>query len=98
MPRYEFTPDLENSEALICTDIKQCARKPCGARATCTEREGFGPGYPKGYTCSCADSWFVLDAATGTCNDINECTGNTHTCDTNAQCTNTIGGYVHHTV
>nr|XP_039268362.1 fibrillin-1-like [Styela clava] len=64
-----------------CTDIKECnspTTNACSAQADCTDTIGS-------YVCACKTG-YTGDGKT--CNDINECTSNTHICHDKADCAN----------
>ncbi|XP_078487181.1 uncharacterized protein LOC100185781 [Ciona intestinalis] len=75
------TPDGTN-----CPDIDECASGAslCGV-GTCANTVGS-------YTCNCP-SGYTLNAGTLICDDDDECTIPTHTCDLNAVCTNIPGSF-----
>ncbi|XP_077966704.1 uncharacterized protein LOC144420858 isoform X2 [Styela clava] len=69
-----------------CTDIKECnspTTNACSAQADCTDTIGS-------YLCVCKTG-YTGDGRT--CNDINECTSNTHICHDKADCTNNNGSF-----
>lgn len=66
-------------DGFTCTPVGTC-NPACGPRQVCDSTN----------TCVC-EPGFVLSG--GVCMDVNECTAGTDTCDVNATCTNTLGGF-----
>ncbi|KAL9953459.1 hypothetical protein ACROYT_G040881 [Oculina patagonica] len=76
--------DLEENPDYIYRGAKnKCANDPCNNKATC--QTGFTH---KKYRCLCTPGFTGQD-----CSDIDECAAGTHSCDANAECTNTKGSY-----
>ena len=87
-----------DGDGLTCHDIDECYTNihNCDEKAICTNAIGS-------YTCQCLDgftgSGFGFNStefAGDGCFDIDECENNSHTCDINANCDNTFGGYTCH--
>ncbi|XP_077966706.1 uncharacterized protein LOC120343292 [Styela clava] len=79
-------PGYEGGIGGPCTDIKECnspTTNACSAQADCTDTIGS-------YVCVCKTG-YTGDGKT--CNDINECTSNTHICHDKADCTNNNGSF-----
>ena len=70
-----------------CSDIDGCANDPCDAGVTCTDVPAPGVGY------ICGDCPTGFEYNAGTCIDLDECALGTDTCDENATCTNSCGGF-----
>lgn len=86
-PGFEWDPAFE-----ACVDVDECVRQQCGDR-NCTNLDGsFECG-----TCP-QGRWLRLnssDQTQTTCEDMDECGLNLHTCDTTrSKCLNTFGSYV----
>jgi len=62
----------------------------CGSNATCVDLEPGTFEGTVGFYCDCNDGFAPVD---GVCSDLDECTQGFHSCDMNATCTNTEGGY-----
>jgi len=80
------SPSTLTQSGLVCSDVVQCSDPvaTCGAGVDqCTD--GLGT-----YTCNCTTG-YTLNS--NFCNDDDECTLNTDTCDANATCANTAGSY-----
>ena len=84
-----------------CIDVDECSTndETCDIHANCTNtfgsyicacRNGFS-GSGKQSDCHCEPGFFSNESST--CVDENECASNTHECDENAACFNTIGSY-----
>ncbi|KAK3740782.1 hypothetical protein QZH41_001240 [Actinostola sp. cb2023] len=79
----------------ICTDINECsAAYPCFDNSTCVN---LSPGYrcggcPAGHRGNAPTGIGIEYAKTHkqSCEEVNECTENTHVCDPNAKCINTV--------
>eukprot|EP01124_Arcella_intermedia_P023952 TRINITY_DN3932_c0_g1_i5.p1 TRINITY_DN3932_c0_g1~~TRINITY_DN3932_c0_g1_i5.p1 ORF type:complete len:1888 (-),score=282.48 TRINITY_DN3932_c0_g1_i5:39-5237(-) len=81
----DFTCFCENGFRLIdgvCIDVNECLQGFCSS-SLCNNTEGS-------YYCYCEPGYELADDLT--CQDINECTTNTHDCS--ELCENTIGGYL----
>ncbi|XP_030844962.1 mucin-like protein isoform X1 [Strongylocentrotus purpuratus] len=76
---YEFNSTINN-----CTDIDECIGENL-CEMNCIN-------IPGGYDCSCGEK-FLLQADGRGCSDRDECLDGTHTCDTNAACSNKDGGF-----
>ncbi|XP_077059724.1 fibulin-2 isoform X2 [Siphateles boraxobius] len=63
---------------------------PCAGNGPCSQRCSVVRGLPQ---CSCFQG-FSLMADIHTCEDVNECVTNTHTCQADERCVNTVGGFV----
>ena len=76
--------------AETCGDINEClpslgGGSVCGPNATCTNLAGS-------YQCDCLPG-FVINPATGACEDEDECVTGTHDCGPTSVCVNTVGGF-----
>jgi hypothetical protein len=69
-----------------CADVDGCAEHTCGFDNACVDIQAPNTGF----SCDCPAGYQDTD---GFCIDANECLDNTHTCDSNAACTNTDGSY-----
>ncbi|XP_026117030.1 fibulin-2-like [Carassius auratus] len=65
-------------------------RNPCSGNGPCSQKCSVVRGLAQ---CSCFPG-FSLMADGHTCEDMNECVTNTHTCQAEERCVNTIGGFV----
>ncbi|XP_067244149.1 fibulin-2 isoform X2 [Chanodichthys erythropterus] len=63
---------------------------PCAGNGPCSQQCSVVRGLAQ---CSCFPG-FSLMADGHTCEDVNECVTNTHTCQADERCVNTIGGFV----
>ncbi|KAK7127698.1 hypothetical protein R3I93_020316 [Phoxinus phoxinus] len=63
---------------------------PCAGNGPCSQQCSVVRGLAQ---CSCFPG-FSLMADRHTCEDVNECVTNTHTCQADERCLNTVGGFV----
>ncbi|KAK7119352.1 hypothetical protein R3I94_021252 [Phoxinus phoxinus] len=63
---------------------------PCAGNGPCSQQCSVVRGLAQ---CSCFPG-FSLMADIHTCEDVNECVTNTHTCQADERCLNTVGGFV----
>ncbi|XP_056107381.1 fibulin-2 isoform X2 [Rhinichthys klamathensis goyatoka] len=63
---------------------------PCAGNGPCSQQCSVVRGLAQ---CSCFPG-FSLMADIQTCEDVNECVTNTHTCQADERCVNTVGGFV----
>uniref|UniRef100_A0A8D2ZR19 Hemicentin-1 n=1 Tax=Scophthalmus maximus TaxID=52904 RepID=A0A8D2ZR19_SCOMX len=71
-------------KASYCADEDECAlQSPCSH--SCNNVMG-------GFSCACP-SGFTISTETDTCQDIDECSQDSHMCHYNQQCVNTVGTY-----
>lgn len=91
-PGFELS--LNSSSSFIeCSDINECEsdNNPCNPNTSdCINRLGSA-----GFYCKCRRG-FIRDAASGECNDLNECVDHRradHCSSLSAQCINTIGSF-----
>ncbi|KAG1949701.1 fibulin-2 isoform X2 [Pimephales promelas] len=63
---------------------------PCAGNGPCSQQCSVVRGLAQ---CSCFPG-FSLMADMHTCKDVNECVTNTHTCQADERCVNTVGGFV----
>uniref|UniRef100_A0A8C1ZP30 Fibulin 2 n=1 Tax=Cyprinus carpio TaxID=7962 RepID=A0A8C1ZP30_CYPCA len=80
----KISPSL--TEICFCIQHNTCKSRngPCSQQ--CSVVRGLAQ-------CSCFPG-FSLMADGHTCEDVNECVTNTHTCQANERCVNTVGGFV----
>ncbi|CAH3152005.1 unnamed protein product, partial [Pocillopora meandrina] len=82
---FEYPSDLVSFPNSTYRGSKNaCIKKPCPSNTICQASSSS-----EGYTCVCVPGYTGKDCT----EDVDECSLGKHKCDSNAECTNTLGSY-----
>nr|XP_055040032.1 fibulin-2 [Misgurnus anguillicaudatus]XP_055040033.1 fibulin-2 [Misgurnus anguillicaudatus] len=86
----EDRPVTISPARLETTTENPALNNPCAGNGPCSQRCSVIRGLPQ---CSCYPGYFLMVDG-HSCEDVNECATNTHTCQVDERCVNTIGAFM----